>query len=796
MVITDLFFFYVSLLACAAVGYILFILHSSDTRNRQVRSFFIMCVQVFIWILLNAIVVVVHPEYYAFIYNIKFAVICMVPFGTFWFFLNFTESKLVQSYLLRRILIIIPVIDILFTITNPLHKLTFLSYEGTNFPKGPFFWVHLAVDTVCVVFAYTILVRYTAKSYKQRPFMIIISMGAIIPYILNILYVFELGWFKHDATPLGYFFTVILFMYSSYQSQLFHFKSIVLNRLFDSLQTTCIIIINRNGNIVDANTSTRQYFSSFVPVFGKMSLHYFIRCLETHIISYSPDNLLSLISNMHKESFTGEINIKTDTGEIKTFTFGWLVMSAKGKISNYVIFLLDVSEYRAMIQEINEKNKNLIILKEMAESASLAKSTFLANMSHEIRSPLNAIIGMTAIGILSKTKEKKDYSFEKIDSASKHLLGVINDILDMSKIEANKFELSSVSFSFKKMLQNAVNIITFRVEERRQKIFVTIDKNIPVMLIGDDQRLAQVITNLLSNAVKFTPEEGVIRLDARLLPREGELCCLQISVEDTGIGITEENKERLFCSFEQAEAGTARKYGGTGLGLSISRNIVELMGGIIEAESEPGKGSKFTFTVLLKRGGSVPITLSDGLGKQDIINNNSNCTDPDNRVDLKSFDLQTSDESLNDFSGYTLLIVDDLEINREIVITLLESTNINIECAENGLQALEMFKKAPEKYDIIFMDIQMPEMDGYEATRRIRAHNVPQANIPIVAMTANVFREDVEKCLKAGMNVHIGKPIDFNDVFGVLRKYLKKIPKKVSCYNNTGCSAQGLSFNT
>jgi signal transduction histidine kinase/ActR/RegA family two-component response regulator len=777
MLIADLIFFYASLLACAAVGYILFILHSSDTRRRQVQSFFIMCVQVFIWILLNAIVVVVRPEYYAFIYIAKFIVISMVPYVTFWFFLNFTESKLVQSRLIRKILIIIPAIDVLFTITNPLHKLTFLSYEGTSLPRGPFFWVHLAFDTICVIIAYTILVRYVAKNYKQRPFMIILSMGAIIPYILNIIYVFDFTWFKHDTTPLGYFFTVILFMYSSYQSQLFHFKTTILNKLFDSLHNINIIIINREGNIVDTNISTRHYFSSFLPVLGKTTLNDFIRYLETHSISCNPNNLLNMISHLYKENLTGEINLRTDTGEIKTFTFGWLVMSTHGKISDYVILLFDVSEYRSMIQEIKEKNKNLVLLKEMAESASLAKSTFLANMSHEIRTPLNAIIGMTAIGISSKTKEKKDYSFEKIDSASKHLLGVINDILDMSKIEANKFELSPVIFNFEKMLQKAINIITFRVEERRQEFFVTVDKNIPVTLIGDDQRLAQVITNLLSNAVKFTPEEGVIRLDARLLQKIGDLCLLQISIEDTGIGITEKDQTRLFFSFEQAEAGTARKYGGTGLGLSISRNIVELMGGKIEVDSTPEQGSKFTFTVLLKQNTEAPEILS-GM-ENALVSAGSNT---EHIISDSHADLHISDE-LDDFSKYSILLADDVEINREIVLTLLEPTKINVDCAENGLYALEMFKRDPSKYDMIFMDIQMPEMDGYEATQRIRAHDVPQAKtIPIIAMTANVFREDVEKCFKAGMNVHIGKPFDINDILGVLKKYLLKTEPNFANY--------------
>jgi signal transduction histidine kinase/CheY-like chemotaxis protein len=854
-----------------------------------------MCVQVFFWIMLNAIVVIVNPEYYAFAYTAKLTVLCMVPFGTFWFFLHFTESKLVRSRLLKYALIIIPAADMLIMVTNPLHKLFFLSYEGVNFPKGPLFWAHLAVDTICVIVAYAILVRYVVKNYKQRPSMIITSMGALIPYILNILYSFNLTRFCHDTTPLGYFFTVILFMYSSYQSQLFHFKSVILNKLFDSLHTSCIVIINKEGNIVDANTTSRHYFPSFAPVFGKTPLSDFVRYLQEHTISCNQANLFKMICPAHEDDFTAEINIITDTGETKTFTLAWLVIHNHGKPANYIILLLDVSEYRAMIREIEEKNRRLITLKEMAESASLAKSTFLANMSHEIRSPLNAIIGMTTIGKSSNTKEKKDYSFDKIDNASKHLLGVINDILDMSKIETNKFELSLANFNFKKMLHRVVSIIRFRADERRQKFYVDIDKKIPLALIGDDLRLAQVITNLLSNAVKFTPEEGVIRLSARLESEDGNLCLLQISVTDTGIGIGDKDKTRLFRSFEQAEAGTARKYGGTGLGLALSRRIVELMGGEIWVESEPGHGSTFFFTAPLKRKTdeqkrllpegvnfdnirifaadnepeirdffmgvsknlgifcnvaanaeeTVKMTQDDdsydiyfldwklpgmngfelarairakSSGKSIVIlisSADSIALDDEARiagidkflpkplfasaiVDLinervvseKKEASNGANEALADFGGYSILLAEDIAINREIVLTLLEPANLNIECAENGEQAFRMFEKTPDKYDMIFMDIQMPGMDGYEATRHIRSLEAEiretkmklaensgikfPGGVPIIAMTANVFHEDVEMCFEAGMNDHIGKPVDFNDVLKALRKYLPK----------------------
>jgi len=543
----------------------------------------------------------------------------------------------------------------------------------------------------------------------------------------------------------------------------------------------------------------------------------------------------------------------------------------------YTLFMLGII-FAAILASILIR---IDMAKNKSDRESRHKSAFLANMSHEIRTPMNAIIGMTTIGKTTGDIERKDYCFSKIQDASNHLLGVINDILDMSKIEANKFEISPLEFNFEKMLMRVVNVVNFRVDEKKQNLSIHIDRNIPKTLIGDEQRITQVITNLLANAIKFTPEEGSIGVDTSLVEESGGVCTVQVSVTDTGIGITPEQQARIFSSFEQAESSTTRKYGGTGLGLAISKNIVELMGGKIWLTSEAGKGSAFSFTIKVKRGaeshagllapdvnignvrimvvdddksildyfmeishefkvrcdtaisgeealklleengcyhiyfvdwkmpGMDGIQLTSALKAQNAevksvvimitaaewtsIESEARKAGVDRFLSKPLFpshiadvinealgidkgrieEAQTNIKGL--FAGRKLLLAEDVDINREIVIELLDPTGIEIDCAANGRDAVRMFSEAPHKYDMIFMDVQMPEMDGYEATRRIRELKYLEAKtIRIIAMTANVFREDIEKCLDAGMDNHLGKPLDFSEVINMLRHYLPK----------------------
>ena len=385
----------------------------------------------------------------------------------------------------------------------------------------------------------------------------------------------------------------------------------------------------------------------------------------------------------------------------------------------------------------------------IAELASHAKSDFLSNMSHEIRTPIGAVIGMTTIGLNSSDIEKKDHSFKKIWNASTHLLGVINDILDMSKIEANKLELSTTEFKIHETIKKVTDIIQIQAKEKNQDFTVLIEEPIPELLIGDDQRLAQVITNLLSNAIKFTPTGGSVSFNVSLKSETNANCFLFFCVTDTGIGITEEQQCLLFTPFQQADSSTSRHYGGTGLGLILSKRIVEMMNGQISVTSTPGKGSAFSFSVELQ--------------KADNADNIDFCLAKPSAIDVPA----------GEFNGVSVLLAEDVEINREIVMTIMEPSGIDFHVAANGKAAVEAFEKNPDKFDLILMDIQMPIMDGYLATRSIRSMDIPRAKtIPIIAMTANVFQEDVLKCLEAGMNAHIGKPLNTNDLVILIRKYL------------------------
>ena len=463
---------------------------------------------------------------------------------------------------------------------------------------------------------------------------------------------------------------------------------------------------------------------SFAELFSGIATEDFMWRMESHFESVRADKATTTIEH--------ELDFEQD-GNARTYQIHITPMYIENQTyMGIMLIFVDMTE--------------IISAREQAEHSARAKSEFLARMSHEMHTPMNAIIGMATIGKASREAEQKNYSFKMIEDASAQLLAVINDVLDMSKIESGKMELKSGEFALESMVRNAVSAISPLASDKRQNLQTDIDESIPARIVSDEQRLHQVIVNLLSNAVKFTPEHGDISLTAKRIGESDGQCTIRFIVSDTGIGITEEQQKQLFRPFEQIDGGSLRKYGGTGLGLSISKYLVESMGGRIWVESAFGKGSSFIFNIKAQVGGAT----DQALGAHDSGGNTEGI-----------------------FTGRQILIAEDVDINREIISALLEDTGVGISFAINGEEAVEMLSSEPERYELVMMDVQMPIMDGYEATRRIRSSEFPGAGtIPIIALTANAYPEDVQRCLSAGMNSHLGKPIDINEVIGKLSEHL------------------------
>lgn len=426
-----------------------------------------------------------------------------------------------------------------------------------------------------------------------------------------------------------------------------------------------------------------------------------------------------------------------------------------GRVTKVVFANMNIHEQKLAEMELEEGNRMaLVAAYESAKSANEAKSSFLAQMSHDIRTPMNAIIGMTNIAMshLHDPDRMRD-CLSKIDMSSRHLLTLIDDVLDMSRIEKGKLELSRLPFSMDKVLQEVEAIIRPEAEKKRQDFMVDAGELVHRCLVGDEGRLCQVLLNLLSNAVKYTREGGKIRMYVKEIPGHTPgFENFAFIVEDNGIGMTEEFLDHIFIPFMRERDSNMPNAQGTGLGMSITQGIVNAMQGNIQVISRKNKGSCFTVTLNLE----LDVDRADCSGAQ---------VRPAAGTDLLE-QLQTK--------SVRLLVAEDNELNMEIVRTILEDSGFLVESASNGQEALSAFVKSGEGYyKAILMDLQMPVMDGYRAAREIRDSTHPQSlTIPIIALTANAFAEDMAKSLAAGMNDHVAKPIDYERLYSVLAKYI------------------------
>ena len=865
-------------------------------RNTYLKTFFILGLAISTWALFNGICVLLSKEIQQLIYPYYFVMVFITSPLFLLYILHFTESKLAFSRALRVFLFVIGAINFLALFTNPWHHEFIAGYDGLLPIGGRWFPIHAAISYGPLLFALVIFFRYIIKNIKKMPLLSIVGFAVILPLAFNILYTFDVVNLGFDITPFAFLLMFIVFSVYSAKFGLFDNRVAASMSLFHTFPDA-VLIADEAGHITDANQSFKRAFRALPLVFDNTTVEEVESFFASIAVEQNPADIIKQIHVYGREIHNAEITLRMDDN-LCYYVLSKNVIYERSRHVGFILTLVDVSNNqrtKQMIEEIEQNNARLQELNAIAESASQAKSGFLSHMSHEIRTPLNAILGMISIGLNTADVEKKDYCFERADSASKHLLGIINDVLDMSKIEADKFELSYTEINFEKMLISITNVANVMVEEKRQEFVVNFHNDIPACIESDELRLSQVITNLLTNAIKFTPESGTIILNVEKTDEAGDEVTLRIEVVDTGIGIAKAQQARLFESFTQADVSITKKFGGTGLGLAISRRIVELMGGTIWVESELGKGAKFIFTVKVKKllerehtelslnikpedirilavddspetrdyfidamqtlklpcevagsgaealdriksagdrpyniffvdwqmpeldgieltkrireihgdnaivimisvgdwnaiekeaiAAGVKYFLSKPLFPSTLINAINICVDEDLNIFVEQAERKTGKRKY-DFRNYRLLIAEDVEINREIMSAVFEETGVNIDYAENGAVAVSMFRKDPEKYSLILMDVNMPEMDGYEATRQIRALDLARAkDIPIVAMTANVFKEDIKKCLESGMNDHTGKPVDADALFGVVNKYLTRPGKNMKMKN-------------
>jgi PAS domain S-box-containing protein len=514
--------------------------------------------------------------------------------------------------------------------------------------------------------------------------------------------------------------------------------SLISSQLQNYLNTiqSILIVLDKNGFITLINPEGAKLLGYEKDEL--ISQNWFQKCL--HKINGTDMSYIHFkqIMNSTQELLKyHESNLVTKDG--KQLFVAWhnaILKDDNGDVKGIISSGMNITEQKKLEEE-------LIHAKNLAEESTKAKSNFLANMSHEIRTPMNGIIGMSHLALKTDLNEKQKNYVDKINLSANSLLGIINDILDISKIEAGKLEIYKDNFNLFQDIQNIINLIEVKARGKDIHISLEYDLSLEKVFYGDSLRIGQILTNLLTNGVKFT-EIG----EVKLIVTKQKDDRVRFEIRDTGIGLKEEQIKNLFKSFSQADSSTTKKYGGTGLGLAISKQLIELMNGKIWVESKFQKGSRFIFEIDLE--------------KQIIKKDDDSVIDKDKNYILNE---------MKTLKGSNILLVEDNKINQEIIIDLLQEFDINIDLASNGHEAIMLFEQNKNKYELILMDIQMPILDGYEATKEIRFQ---KSDIPIIALTANAMIEDAKRTKAVGVNEHLNKPIEVEKLYKVLLKYISK----------------------
>lgn len=657
--------------------------------------------------------------------------LAVIPAAWFIFTMQYTKRG---KYLTRQrliLLFIIPLITISLACTNDFHHLIItnvdfvkigqMTFSVPNF--GAWFWIHAAYSYSLFLYGTFILVgRLIGLPKILRNQSIIILIAILIPLVMNTLYTFNINpVYPMDPTIFSFTITGILCFLGMFRFKLFELIPAARNAVIEGMNEILIVLDNRN-HIIDMNSAAKEVFEIKEKDFiGKPAAHVlgeWAPCFAKYELMLEAEEKIS-------------INIKHGT---KHFDFRITpLFDDKNRLTGRFYILYDITVLEDAIVNLEESRK-------AAEDANKAKSQFLATMSHEIRTPLNGIIGVTELlNSSSHTEEEKGY-LQTVQSCAGSLLGIINDVLDFSKIEAGKMELEEDDINIGNLINTVTGAFLHLAKDKDIALVWGTDDSIPQNLMGDSLRIRQILTNLIGNAFKFT-EKGKIEIRAEQLEMENQKAVVRFSVADSGIGVPEDKIDNLFKSFQQVDGSTTRKYGGTGLGLAIVKELVSIMGGYVHVESKFGEGSIFSFTIPFKiSGNKMPAAESD-------------------------MEIDFGNRSI------TVLLAEDNKVNQMLIAKSFEKKKIKVDIAGNGKEALYMMDQ--KSYDLILMDIQMPVMDGYEATRAIREKEADTKNhIPIIALTANATEADRDICIRTGMDDYLTKPIKSKKLYECIYKYV------------------------
>ncbi len=666
----------------------------------------------------------------AFWTNLMYIGITGVP--AFW--LIFTKQYSGEQGFPWKWLLIEPLLTILMAWTNPWHGLlhqrryieTLVNFDILLVEHGSFFWIHTAYSYVLLVWGSVLLVRRLIRVPQlYRSQTIAILLGLLSPWGANVMYLFGFNPFPHlDLTPFAFIIMGLVVFWGAFRFQLLTVVPIARDTVIDGMEDG-IIVFDSEDRIIDYNPGTLR-------LMNKPNAN-LIGQYATDVFSDFPELVarFSDVENAHEE-------IVIDNDPIP-LVYELRISSLHDKLGRLRCRVLLIHD----ITWLKEVERDLRASKEMAEAANKAKSEFLANMSHEIRTPMNGILGMSELLLDTKLDDEQKGYLKTVRKSADLLLTIINDVLDFSRIEAGKLQLDPTPFALEEMLSVALNPLAALAEKKSLRFQWDITPEVPRILLGDPDRLNQIIINLVGNAIKFT-ESGYVSVLVDLENQTEKTVNLHITVTDTGIGISKDKQGIIFEAFSQADSSMTRQYGGTGLGLAIAVRLVEMMGGRMWVESERNQGSCFHFTVVLEK-----------------------------RAQSSSNTPQASEHGLNLIKPQLrILLVEDNPMNQIFAQGILKKLDCRVTTVENGQEAVEIFEK--QTFDLILMDGQMPKMDGFEATQIIRAKEKgTDRHIPIIALTAHAMTGDRERFLKAGMDDYLSKPYTPGQLVDIINKAIE-----------------------